>query len=93
MKRNKIGLSLITGVVLASCATKHFEKTDDGIIVNISHAKDAALSKLRLQVLGNDLIHVSATPDKVFPKDSSLIIVPNIKTVPFNVVKVNDSIK
>ncbi|MBP6756451.1 MAG: DUF4968 domain-containing protein, partial [Bacteroidia bacterium] len=93
MKKNRICLSLITGLVLASCATRHYEKTNDGIIVNISHAKDAALSKLRLQVLGNDLIHVSATPDNVFPKDSSLIIVPNIGTAPFKVTEVKDSIQ
>jgi alpha-D-xyloside xylohydrolase len=93
MKKNKIYLSLITGLVLASCATKQYEKTEDGIIVNIAQPKDKGLSKLRLQVLGNDLIHVSATPDTEFPKDSTLIIVPNIKTVPFKIVEVNDSIQ
>ncbi|MDR7209876.1 alpha-D-xyloside xylohydrolase [Flavobacterium piscis] len=93
MKGNKICLGLITGLVFASCATKHYKKTDNGIIVNISHPKEGQLSKLRLQVLGNDLIHVSATPENEFPKDSSLIIVPNIGTVPFNVSEANDSIK
>ena len=93
MKGNKICLGLITGLVLASCATEHYKKTDNGIIVNISHPKELQLSKLRLQVLGNDLIHVSATPENEFRKDSSLIIVPQIGSVPFTVSNEKDSIK
>ncbi|WP_339917160.1 TIM-barrel domain-containing protein [Yeosuana marina] len=92
MKQYKIYLSLLTVILLASCVSKHYEKTDDGIIVSINQSEDTALSKLRLQVLGNELIHVSATPDSEFPKDSSLIIVPNIKTVPFNVSEEGDTI-
>lgn len=93
MKRNKIYLSLMTGLLVASCSTEKFEKTNDGIIVNIDQGKSKGINKLRLQVLGDELIHVSATPENEFPKDSTLIIVPNIKTVPFTVSEEKDSIK
>jgi len=92
MKPLKIYLSLLTGILFSSCATKHFEKSADGIIISINQPKEAGLKKLRLQVLGDELIHVSATPENEFPKDSSLIIVPNIKTVPFTVSEEGDTI-
>lgn len=92
MKRHKIYLSLLTAILLASCTSKNYEKTNDGIVVNLKQNNNKEVSKLRLQVLGNELIHVSATPENEFPKDSSLIIVPNIKTVPFNVSEEGDTI-
>ena len=93
MKRNKIFLILITGLLLTSFSIKRYEKTNDGIIVNIKQAKSSGIKKLRIQVLGEELIHISATPENEFPKDSSLIIVPNLKTVAFNVIEEKDSIK
>jgi len=90
MKINKIYLSLFAGLVFASCSTKQYVKTDDGIIVSLKNTNQ--VNKLRLQVLGNELIHVSATPEKEFPQDSSLIIVPNIKIVPFTVSEEKDTI-
>ncbi len=92
-RKNKICLCLITGLVLASCATKHYKKTDNGIIVTINPAKEHQLSKIRLEVLGNDLVHVSAIPENEFPKDSSLIIVPHKDNVSFKVSNEKDSIK
>jgi len=92
-KRHKIYLTLLVGTLMASCASKHYEKTDDGIIVHIKQTKDTELSKLRLQVLGDELIHVSATPEKEFPKDSSLIIVPKKRTTSFIVSDIGDSIQ
>ncbi|WP_157514488.1 TIM-barrel domain-containing protein [Mangrovimonas sp. TPBH4] len=94
MKRNKIYLGLLTGLLFASCAKEEqlYQKTTDGIVVNLKQANNTDVHKLRLQVLGDELIHVSATPDQEFPKDSSLIILPNIKTVPFDLAQTGDSI-
>ncbi|WP_111307909.1 TIM-barrel domain-containing protein [Confluentibacter sediminis] len=92
MKHHKLYISLLTVILLTSCTSKHFEKTNDGIVLSIFQPKDGGLNKLHLQVLGNELIHVSATPENEFPKDSSLIIVPNIKTVLFNVSEEGDTI-
>lgn len=93
MKINKTYIYLITGLIVASCATKHYEKTGDGIIMNFNKTKSSGLSKLRLQVLGDELIHVSATAENEFPKDSSLIIVPHFGTTAFTVSTLKDSVK
>jgi len=92
MRGNTIYLLLLAGLLLISCSTKQYEKTEDGIVLNLQQNNNTDVKKLRIQVLGDELIHVSATPELVFPKDSSLIIVPEIPSVPFKVKEVGDSI-
>ncbi|QSW89196.1 DUF5110 domain-containing protein [Flavobacterium endoglycinae] len=92
MKKNTIALGLSAGLLLASCAVKNYTKTDDGVLIGLKPTTENQLRTLRLQVLGNDLIHVAATAQE-FQKDSSLIIVPNQQTVPFRIKQSKDSIK
>ncbi len=92
MKNKGIQLSLFAGMLLTSCSVQQYQLTDDGVILNLRQENETEANKLRLQVLGDELIHVSATPDKDFPRDSSLIIVPGLKTVPFQVDDAGDSI-
>lgn len=76
---------LLIGLLLTNCSTKQYQMIDDGVVVNIKQKNETDTRKVRLQVLRDELIHVTATPDKEFPKDSTLIIVPGIKNVPFTV--------
>lgn len=92
MRGNTIYLLLLTGLLLISCATKQYKRIEDGLILNFEQKNNTQIKKLRIQVLGDELIHVSATPELTFPKDSSLIIVPEIPTVPFTVNELGDSI-
>lgn len=93
MKNKRIPLSLLlAGLLFVACSAPQYQLTDDGVILNLKQENKAKTSKLRLQVLGDELIHVSATPDKDFPKDSSLITVPGLQTVPFQVDDAGDSI-
>lgn len=92
MKNRKTYLGLLAGLLVAACSGPQYQKTDDGIIVNLQQNKTTDARKIRLQVLGDELIHVSATPDQEFPKDSSLIIVPGQAAVPFTVDEAGDSI-
>jgi alpha-D-xyloside xylohydrolase len=84
MIRKKIHL-LLAGMLLAGCSSQQYQMTDDGVVINVKQKNKTETQKVRLQVLRDEVIHVSATPEKEFPKDSSLIIVPGIKNVPFTV--------
>ncbi|ALM47869.1 alpha-xylosidase [Flavobacterium psychrophilum] len=84
MIRKKIHL-LIAGMLLTACSTKQYQMIDNGVVVNVKKKNNTETRKVRLQVLGDELIRVSATPEKEFPKDSTLIIIPGIKGVPFTV--------
>ena len=92
MKTKRIHLGLFAGLLLVACSVPKYQLTDDGLILNLKQEKKAEANKLRLQVLSDELIHVSATPDKDFPKDSSLIIVPGLRPVPFQVDDAGDSV-
>lgn len=90
MKKNKLYISLLAGLLVTACSTKKYVKTNGGITITINNNNQ--INKLKLQVLGNELIHVSATPKAEFLEDSSLIIVPNIKSAPFTVSEEKDTI-
>lgn len=92
MIRKKIPL-LLAGLVLAGCSTKSYVVTNDSVVVTLKKNKDTDAGKVRVHVLQDELVHVSATPDAEFPKDSSLIIVPGLKTVPFKVKEAKDSLE
>lgn len=76
---------LLAGLVFAACSTQEYEKTSDGVIVNIKQEQPTDVHKVRLQVLGDKLIHVSATPETCFSNRKSLIVVPQRQQVAFKV--------
>ncbi|KGO95128.1 TIM-barrel domain-containing protein [Flavobacterium subsaxonicum] len=83
---------IFAGMLLAACSATQYQTTDDGVVVNVKSSGKTDVKKVRIQVLRDELIHVSATPENEFPKDSSLIIVPGIKSSPFTVKNVSDSV-
>ncbi|WP_435132777.1 TIM-barrel domain-containing protein [Formosa sp. A9] len=95
MKLKNIHLSVLAGLAIASCSspTKTYETVDGGVVVNIESNDGTVAKKLRLEVLGDELVHVSATPEREFPKDSSLIIVAQKAKVPFEVTESGDSLQ
>ncbi|QSB25642.1 TIM-barrel domain-containing protein [Flavobacterium sp. CLA17] len=84
---------LFAATLLASCSVKQYQTIDDGIIVSVKQNSKTDVQKVRIQVLQDELIHVSATPDAEFAKDSSLIIVTGKSKTPYKVeTNVADSI-
>ncbi len=93
MKSIKTYLGLLYLLMFVACSTPQYQKTEDGIIVKLKQRNLSEALQVRLQVLGDELIHVSAIPTEEFPKDSSLIIVGGDKHTPFSIDDVGDSIK
>ena len=79
MKNLKNSLWMLVCLSLFSCTNQSYEKTQDGVIINLQQKEPTDVGKLRLQVINDKLIRVSATPDKQFSKEESLIIVPQAK--------------
>ncbi|QCX37640.1 DUF5110 domain-containing protein [Aureibaculum algae] len=92
IRKYKIAIGLIVGFLLTSCTATQYTKMEDGFILDFKQNSSKEAKKIRIQVLGEELIHVSATSELMFPKDSSLIIVPEIPTVPFTIDEVADTI-
>lgn len=57
-----------------SCSTAGLEKTQNGVIVRINQENSSGVKTIRLNVVNDKIIHVSATPEKKFPNERSLII-------------------
>ena len=86
-----IFIYFLAGILFMSCAKPDFEKTADGLIVHLKKEQSFGLNQVRLQVINDKIIHVSATPDDKFSDEKSLIVVPQTgKETPFTVEEKNN---
>ncbi|MBO5079248.1 MAG: DUF4968 domain-containing protein, partial [Bacteroidaceae bacterium] len=85
MKVKNTSFCLLAALLLASCGEADVQKLADGIIVNFDQDQPTDVRKIRLQVKGDKLIRVSATPENKFSDRESLIIVPQEEKAPFTV--------
>ena len=87
-----ISYCLLAGLILGSCSGKIYEQTDDGVIVKVQKSGEHGARLVRFQVMGDKLIHVSATPENKFADSQSLIVVPKEKQTPFTVSQQGDTV-
>lgn len=90
MKLKDTSACLFAGLVLAACAGSGYQKTDKGVVVTLNQQQPTDVRKVRVEVMGEKLIHVSATPEKEFSQEKSLIIVPQQAQTPFTVAEQGD---
>ncbi|MCD7899688.1 MAG: DUF5110 domain-containing protein [Bacteroides sp.] len=65
-----------------------YEKTQNGVIINLQQGQPTDVQKIRLDVINEKIIHVSATPEKKFSSEESLIIVPQKdESTPFTLIE------
>ena len=62
---------------LTSCAGREYKALDNGVVVNVREYKEGGPQKVRLSVMSDRIIRVTATPDKSFHDRNSLIILPD----------------
>lgn len=77
-------LFMLSIVLFCSCASTGYKKTDNGVVVTVAQSEGPA-QKVRLEVVGEKIIHVSATIDEDFSKEPSLIAVAQTQKTPFTV--------
>src|SRR5690606_23865455 len=64
--------------LFVSCTSTGIENTDHGIIVRLQPQNSRGVRNIRLQVVNEKIIHVSATGDKSFSTEKSLITKPGL---------------
>ena len=89
MKTKSIYL-LAAALLLASC-TGAYMKNADGVTVKVQNPVEAGPRLVRLEVLGDRIIRVSATPERRFADPQSLVIVPQQAATEFTLSE-NDGI-
>ena len=85
MNMKNISYCLLAGLIFGSCSGKVYEQTDNGVIVKVQQKGGQDTRLVRFQVMGDKLIHVSATPESKFTDSKSLVVVPQEKQTPFTV--------
>ena len=58
-------------IALTGCSPSTFQKTKDGVVVTISQNNNTPSHKVKLQVVNDKIIRVSATADKKFSTEKS----------------------
>ena len=66
MKRTTFVIGCI--MMLSACSNKEYEVTDKGVIVDVPAVQNTDAKKVRIEVMGEKLMHVSATPDLPIPR-------------------------
>lgn len=87
-------LVVIACAMLAACtADTGYNRTQHGVIVKLEQSDPAAVRLVRLQVISDKVIHVTATPDTRFSGNESLIVVPWERTADFTVEEIDNHVR
>ncbi|MBO4663235.1 MAG: DUF5110 domain-containing protein [Bacteroidaceae bacterium] len=94
MAGKSIFVSLMVASVMIGCSAR-YERTEQGVVVKVAMADTCATAPryVRLQVLGDKIVRVSATAEKAFADKQSLIVVDGgARTSDYNVEEHGDTI-
>ena len=93
MLRLKTVLFVLVLLVFSSCTKALFTKSADGFTISVKQRDGKEAQGVRLQVYSENIIRVSATPDKKIPDTESLITVADAKKqVKWNVKQFGDTV-
>ena len=92
MKRS--GLILLAAVMMAgtACQSGPYVQDESGVTVKVSDPVQGGPAVVRLQVEGEKIIHVSASPERKFADPQSLVVIPSDAEVPFEVRAEGDTV-
>lgn len=85
-------VSLIFLLFLAGCASDSVIKTKDGITVRMTQDSPNDARLIRLSVMSDKIIRVSATPDGKFIDDPSLVVIPRENDVNFDIIETDSTV-
>ena len=73
---------LCMALILVSCQFKSFEVMKDGVLIRLKSKDNSGASEMKVQVITDRVIHITAIPGKSFSKGKSLMAVENKLTLP-----------
>lgn len=92
MKTFHIAGLMLAAAIFASYGSDNMQKEPYGITVNIGGKSINEVRKVRLQVYGDKIIRVSATPDNQFAPDASLAVIQNPSKVKYKVEETDSTV-
>ena len=86
MKSKYLTLLLLAAMSARGAFAAEYTQLKDGVIVSTPNGD------VRLKVINEKIIRVSATPDDTFPKDASLVVLPVGGTPQYTVTETNGNV-
>ena len=83
---------LLALCILASCTSNGYQVTDRGVVVTLNPQTEGDARQVRIEVKGENLMHVSATPEKRWSDAKSLVVLDEPATTPFEVIEENGEV-
>ena len=95
MSKKNYSYLFLSGLLLAGCGGSeiNYTKTDKGVVVEVKNLTENSPKKVRLEVVGDKIIRVSATKDNDFKDPQSLVVVDQKQKTSFNVEQSGDTIR
>ena len=90
--KTKLILSSLSVMMLLGACSGVCKVTENGVTVKVQRHVEDGPALVRLEVLGEKLIHVSATPERRFADPESLVILPAEQNTPFEVEYRGDTV-
>ena len=90
--KNKLMLSSVSAMMLLVSCSDVCKVTDSGVTVKVQQQVKDGPALVRLEVRGDKIIHVSATPERRFADSESLVILPSEENTPFEVLYSGDTV-
>ena len=86
-------MTLVSALVLTSCGGKAVSQKDQQVTVRVEQTSNDGPKLVRLEVMGEKIIRVTATAADKFADRPSLIIVPQDQKVKYDVVENGDTVR
>ncbi len=71
------GILLLSTTILNSCVSAPYKTNKHGVTVQVSHPDSLGPKKVGIELLADNIVRVTATPDNKFHSRKSLVILPN----------------
>ena len=88
----KTKLFLLSALLVLGACADVYKVTENGVAVKVQQPSEDGPKLVRLEVMGEKLIHVSATPDRKFADPESLVIIPAKEKTGFAVEQNGDTV-
>ena len=85
--------SFIGILLLTSCGGAQIKKNKDGVTVRLQQETPTDTRLVRVSVINEKIIRVSATPDETFIDKESLVVVPQDNHIKFNIEETDSTVK
>ena len=88
----KTKLFLLSALLVLGACADVYKVTENGVSVKVQQPSEDGPTLVRLEVLGEKIIHMSATPERKFADPESLVIIPAKEKTGFAVEQNEDTI-